>query len=127
MIQVRDLHKTYYNGKNTFEALRGINFDIQKGETVAIVGKSGSGKSTLMHIMAGLDKPTSGDVLYDGMSLKNMDAKELAMFRNQRIGFVFQQFFLQPNLNCRENVVLPLKIRGISKRERNLLADKALN
>jgi len=126
MIKVKDLHKTYYNGKNSFDALKGINFEIKKGETIAIIGKSGSGKSTLMHVMAGLDNPTSGDVLYDDISLKDMDAKELAKFRNQKIGFVFQQFFLQPNLNCRENVVLPLKIRGISKEERKSLADKAL-
>jgi len=126
MIKITDLHKTYINGKNAFEALKGIDFEVPDGQSVAIIGKSGSGKSTLMHVMAGLDTATKGDVLYDNTSLKSMSSKDLAKFRNERIGFVFQQFFLQPSLTCLENVLLPLKIKGMSKKERVAKAMKAL-
>ncbi len=127
MIKVSNLRKTYNLGKkNEFTALKGVNLEISKGETVAILGKSGSGKSTLMHLMACLDRPTDGEILFDGITLHNMTAMQAAHFRNKRIGFVFQQFFLQPNLNVLENVCLPLTIRGISKSERIKKAEKAL-
>jgi putative ABC transport system ATP-binding protein len=127
MIKVSNLRKTYNLGKKSeFTALKGVNLEISKGETVAILGKSGSGKSTLMHLMACLDRPTDGEILFDGITLHNMTAMQAAHFRNKRIGFVFQQFFLQPNLNVLENVCLPLTIRGISKSERIKKAEKAL-
>lgn len=126
MIKVTNLHKTYGSKRNQFEALRGVNLTIEDGESVAIIGKSGSGKSTLMHLLAGLDKPTEGDIEYNGQSLSKMRAKELAKFRNQKIGFVFQQFFLQPNYNCLENVILPLKIEGMSGKKRKELGVTAL-
>jgi putative ABC transport system ATP-binding protein len=127
MIKVSNLHKKYQNGKdNVFEALKGVSFEINDGQSVAIIGKSGSGKSTLMHVLAGLDTPTSGEVLYDDASLGKMKVQELADFRNSKIGFVFQQFFLQPSLTVLENVELPLKIRGISRSERIERSMKAL-
>lgn len=127
MIKVKNVHKKYFMGKNNvFEALRGVDFEVGKGESVAIIGKSGSGKSTLMHLMAGLDTPTEGDILYGDRKLSDMNEKELADFRNKKIGFVFQQFFLQPNLTVLENVVLPLKISGMSQDERIQKAEKAL-
>ncbi len=119
MIQVTDLHKTYGNKKNTYDALNGINLTINDGESVAIVGKSGSGKSTLMHVMAALDTPTSGSVQYEGKNLANYNARELNKFRNENIGFVFQQFFLKPNQNVFENISLPLMIKGISANQRH--------
>jgi putative ABC transport system ATP-binding protein len=126
MIKVTDLHKTYGSKKNQFEALKGISLTIEKGETVAIIGKSGSGKSTLMHLLAGLDKPTSGDIAYDDQSLASMKPKELAKFRNLKVGFVFQQFFLQPNMNVLENVIMPLVIEGQSRKLRNQQGIRAL-
>ncbi len=126
MIKIKNLHKKYGNGLSSFDALKGIDFEVPKGESIAIVGKSGSGKSTLMHIMAGLDKPTEGEIIYDEKSLNSMNEKELASFRNQKVGFVFQQFFLQPNLTVLENTELPLKIAGVDKKERAIRATKAL-
>lgn len=126
MIKVTELRKSYKNGVNTFDALKGLDLEINQGTSIAIVGKSGSGKSTLMHLLAGLDTPTSGDVTYEDKSLAKMNEKELANFRNEKIGFVFQQFFLQPNLTVLENVLLPLKIAGLSKQERKQKAMEAL-
>lgn len=126
MIKVNSLHKKYKSGKEEFEALRGIDLVIEEGKTIAIVGKSGSGKSTLMHVLAGLDVPTSGEVLYDDKSLGKFSQTELADFRNKKIGFVFQQFFLQPNLTVLENVQLPLRISGAPQSEMDEKAMKAL-
>lgn len=126
MIKVINLHKTYENGENTFEALKGVNFEVEQGKSIAIVGKSGSGKSTLMHIMAGLDTPSEGQVSYKDINLSDMKEADLAKFRNKKIGFVFQQFFLQPNLTVLENVELPLKIEGLSRSERVTKANQAL-
>jgi putative ABC transport system ATP-binding protein len=127
MLKVKNLQKIYRNGDEDFYALRNINLEISSGETIAIVGKSGSGKSTLMHIMAGLDTATTGEVTYNNISLGSMNAKDLADFRNQKIGFVFQQFFLQPNLTVLENTELPLKIKGVPKKGRREIALKALS
>jgi putative ABC transport system ATP-binding protein len=126
MIQIKNLHKTYGNKKNLFEALKGININIENGESVAIVGKSGSGKSTLMHLLAGLDKPTSGEIIIDGENLYSLKKHSIDQFRNKKFGFIFQQFFLNPRDNCLENVILPLKIRGISKKDRKQKGLKAL-
>lgn len=126
VIKVNNLIKTYGKGESRFDALKGVSFEIEKGESVAIIGKSGSGKSTLMHVMAGLDHPTSGEVLYSETNLYSLDSKQIAKFRNQKIGFVFQQFFLQPSLTCLDNVSLPLKIAGKSRSERKSNALEAL-
>lgn len=112
MITAESLHKTYGKKDSTYAALRGIDLTISDGESLAIVGKSGSGKSTLMHVLAGLDQPTTGQVLWDKQTLAGMNERQLAKLRNTNIGFVFQQFFLQPTLSVLENTTLPLKIAG---------------
>lgn len=126
VIEVKDLVKVYGKRATAFEALKGVNLDIYEGESVAIVGKSGSGKSTLMHLLALLDKPTSGIIKIDGVDSTKLSNRELNKLRNRTFGFVFQQFFMNPNDSVIENVVLPLKIAGIGGRERRNLAEKAL-
>ncbi|MFV0254286.1 MAG: ABC transporter ATP-binding protein [Beutenbergiaceae bacterium] len=118
VLSARALHKTYGHGPSSFEALKGVNIDVADGETLAIVGKSGSGKSTLMHLLALMDEPTSGTIMLDGARVSSMRRRELNKERNQTFGFVFQQFFLTPNQTVLENVVLPLKIAGVPRRER---------
>lgn len=98
--------------------MNGIDLEIESGEFLAIVGPSGSGKSTLLHLMGGLDRPDEGTVFVDGVAISEMDDEELADFRNRVVGFVFQAFYLQAHLTALENVELPLKIRGIGRRER---------
>jgi len=107
-------------------AVDGVDLLIDREEFVAIVGPSGSGKSTLLHIMGGLDRPDEGAVFVDGDKISAMGDEELADFRNRIVGFVFQDFYLQPYLSAVENVELPLKIRGVPRRERRALALEAL-
>ncbi len=126
VIEVRDLVKVYGKRATTFEALKGVSLDIEAGESVAIVGKSGSGKSTLMHLLALLDKPTSGTIKIDGIDSTKLSGSELNKLRNRTFGFVFQQFFMNPNDTVMENVMLPLKIAGVGRRERRNLAEKTL-
>jgi putative ABC transport system ATP-binding protein len=107
-----DLVRRYGEGATSVEALRGVSLDVADGKLTAIMGPSGSGKSTLMHILAGLDRPTSGSVLLDGVEITNLPDKKLTMLRRDKIGFVFQFFNLLPMLTAEENVVLPLMIAG---------------
>lgn len=108
-----------YGKKNTeFTALKGIDLSIEAGETVAVVGKSGSGKSTLMHLLALLDKPTTGSVSVDGKVSSELSSKQLDRLRNKTYGFVFQQFFINGNDSVINNVILPLKIAGVGRSER---------
>lgn len=118
IISVRDVRRSYGRGQNRFEALKGVSFDIGEGESVAIVGKSGSGKSTLMHVLALLDVPSSGTVELQGRDTRTLRGKRLNRTRNKTFGFVFQQFFLTPNVSVLENVVLPMKIAGVPRAER---------
>lgn len=126
MIEVSDVVKTYGKGANAFTALGGVNFTVPDGAIVAIVGKSGSGKSTLMHIMSGLDHPTTGDVIVNGRSLKGMKRKELDSFRSTEMSFIFQSFFIQGNESCYDNVALPLEISQVSMRGRRKIVNEAL-
>lgn len=126
MITAQNIHKTYGKKANVYEALRGVDIAIKDAESVAIVGKSGSGKSTLMHLLAGLDRPTAGSISWGGEVLTGMSERKLATMRNANVGFIFQQFFLQPTLTVLENVDLPLKIAGIAPRRRKQLALDAL-
>src|ERR1700761_3899712 len=111
-VEARDLTRTYGEGSTSVEALRGVDIEVSSGELVAVMGPSGSGKSTLMHILAGLDKPTSGTVLIAGTEITNLDDKRLTMLRRDHIGFVFQFFNLLPMLTAEENITLPLSIAG---------------
>jgi putative ABC transport system ATP-binding protein len=126
LISVRNLQKSYGSGDNYFEALRGIDLDIHEGESIAIVGKSGSGKSTLMHLIALMDKPTSGEIFFEGSNTGSLKGKALNEVRNSKFGFVFQQFFLSPRESVLENVSLPLRIAGESQREQRKRGMKAL-
>ena len=126
LIEVKNLVKVYRDGNTYFKALNGVSFSIQKGESVAIVGKSGSGKSTLMHLLAALDKPNEGEILINNQNIAKMKKRELNKLRNQTFGFVFQQFFMNPKDTVLQNVILPLKIGGVSSRKRKDIALKAL-
>ncbi len=126
VIEAVDVKKTYGTGESAFHALKGVSFSIEKGESVAIIGKSGSGKSTLMHILALLDRPSSGDIFLVNQDPTKLKKSALNMMRNQTYGFVFQQFFMNPKDTVLSNVLLPLKIAGISKRQRKELAMEAL-
>lgn len=126
LISVRHLHKVYGKRDNKFEALRGINLDINQGESVAIIGKSGSGKSTLMHLLALLDRPTKGEITLDGKPTAKLKQRRLNQLRNKEFGFVFQQFFMNANDTVLNNVMLPLKIAGVGTKERKRRAMHAL-
>jgi putative ABC transport system ATP-binding protein len=112
VIVAHDLTRRYGQGQTCVDALRGVSVDIKKGELTAVMGPSGSGKSTLMHVLAGLDKPTSGSVEIDGIELTTLDDNDLTKLRREHIGFVFQFFNLLPMLNAEENIKLPLSIAG---------------
>jgi putative ABC transport system ATP-binding protein len=111
-VEARGLTRVYGEGETAVEALRGVDLDVQVGELVAVMGPSGSGKSTLMHILAGLDKPTSGTVTIAGTEITDLDDSHLTRLRREHIGFVFQFFNLLPMLDAEENIVLPLSIAG---------------
>jgi putative ABC transport system ATP-binding protein len=112
MIEVQDLTKTYRLGSVEVPALRGLSFRIERGDVVAIMGQSGSGKSTLMNIIGCLDLPTSGQYFLDGKNIAGMNEDELAAIRNQKVGFVFQQFNLLPRMTVLRNAELPLMYDG---------------
>ena len=126
MIHVEELTKVYQMGDNEVRALDGVGFTIHKGEMVSIMGPSGSGKSTLMSIIGCLDVPTSGRYTIDDVSVENMDETRLADVRGRKIGFVFQQFNLLARTSALENVKLPLTYAGVSGKERDDRAMKAL-
>jgi putative ABC transport system ATP-binding protein len=112
VVSARDIARTYGSGDTAVDALRGVSLDVKPGELTAIMGPSGSGKSTLMHILAGLDKPTSGSVTIGGTEITSLDDTALTKLRREHVGFIFQFFNLLPMLNAEENVVLPLSIAG---------------
>ena len=126
VIDVRDVRKTYRIGEIAVRALRGVSFQVQRGEFVAIMGASGSGKSTLMHILGCLDAPTTGSYLLNGHDVRGVAEDDLADLRNRRIGFVFQSFNLIPRTRAIANVELPLTYGGLSRGERRRRAAGAL-
>ncbi|MDA9997842.1 ABC transporter ATP-binding protein [Gammaproteobacteria bacterium] len=117
MIQTKDIKRSFIMGSTTVEALKGINFSVEKGEFIAIMGPSGSGKTTLMNIIGCLDTPTSGQYLLNNKLVNNLDEDELALIRNKEIGFVFQSFHLLAKNSALDNVLLPLKYAGKGKEE----------
>jgi putative ABC transport system ATP-binding protein len=126
VIEIKDLVKDYKLGEVPVHVLKGISFQIERGDFVSIMGSSGSGKSTLMNILGCLDKPTSGTYILDGISVAQLQRDELAEIRNNKIGFVFQQFNLLARTSALENVELPLMYTDVLDRERHERARKAL-
>ncbi|HIV62002.1 MAG TPA: ABC transporter ATP-binding protein [Candidatus Butyricicoccus avistercoris] len=112
IVETKELKKYYKLGDNTVKALDGVNFTVKEHEFVSIIGKSGSGKSTLLHMLGGLDIPTSGDVYIGGKKLAGMTKEQLTIFRRRKVGFVFQNYNLIPDLNVYENIVLPIELDG---------------
>ena len=127
MLLARNLSKTYSSEGVEYEALKNVDLSIDRGDCVAIVGKSGSGKSTLMHLLACLDSPTSGSVLVDDADVSLLSERSKNTMRNEKFGFVFQQFFLNGRDTVFENVVLPMKIRGRSSTEIEAAAKEAIS
>ena len=127
IIEVKNLFKLYLVGDSVVHALNGVNFSINEGEFCAIVGTSGSGKSTLLNMLAGLEKPTKGEVIINGEHMEKLKEDQLVSFRRDHVGFIFQSFHLIGTMNAVENVALPLSFRGEKKESRLKKADKMLD
>jgi len=127
IIDMRGITKVYDTGKVQVEALRGIDLEVKRGEFVAVVGPSGSGKSTLLNLLGCLDTPSSGDYRLSGEAVAGLDRDHLADIRNRRVGFVFQNFNLLPQLSALENVEMPLLFGGVGRRERRKRALERLD
>lgn len=112
IVKTQALKKYYQTGNQTVRALDGVNFEVAEREFVSIVGKSGSGKSTLLHMIGGLDTPSSGTVIVDGLNLETLNSEHLALFRRRKVGFIFQQYNLIPDLNVYDNITFPLELDG---------------
>ena len=126
VIQVKNLYKIYRVGENKVRALNGVDLTIYRGEFCSIVGTSGSGKSTMLNMLAGLEKPTKGEIVIAGQHLEKMNENQLVKFRREHVGFIFQSFNLLGTMDAVENVALPLMFRGVPKKERMEKADKML-
>lgn len=113
IVRTQSLKKYYKVGNQIVKALDGVDFEVREQEFVAIIGKSGSGKSTLLHMIGGLDTPTDGTVIVDGMNLEKMNHEQLALFRRRKVGFIFQQYNLIPDLNIYDNIIFPLELDGV--------------
>jgi ABC-type lipoprotein export system ATPase subunit len=132
LLSAQGLKKTYFMGSRTLEVLRGVDVEIARGDFVALRGASGTGKSTLLHLIGGLDTPNAGEIIFRGQKLSGYSESELTIFRNRRVGFVFQAYHLLPELTALENVCLSARIARISagqaeKRARELLGRVGLN
>ena len=126
IIEVKNLHKEYPLGEETVVALGQINLTVQRGEICCIFGTSGSGKSTLLNLLAGMEKPTSGEVWIGGVPVSRMSEEQLAAFRQRHLGFVFQSYNLLPGLTATENVAMPLMFRGVGQQQRESAAREML-
>jgi putative ABC transport system ATP-binding protein len=126
MIEVKNLHKTFMNGQVETSVLKGLNFRIEEGEFIAIMGRSGAGKSTFMYQMSLLDEPTRGEVIIDGTNTHSMSNEQKTAFRLTRLGYVFQDYALIPELTAVENVALPLLMQGMTSKKAMSVAHAAL-
>lgn len=126
-IEVKNVYKIYGSGQSAFEAIKGVSLTIENGSFLSLVGKSGSGKSTMLHLMAALDEPTSGEIIIDGKDVNKLSKKEKYLLRNEKIGFIFQSFYLEENYTVFKNVEMPLIINGMPKRQRKKLVNAALD
>ncbi len=124
IIRVKNLYKIYRVGETKVRALNGVEFTLYKGEFCAIVGTSGSGKSTLLNMLAGLEKPTKGEIEIGGKHIEKLSERELVTFRREKVGFIFQSYNLLNTMNALENVAMPLSFRGIGRKERLARAKK---
>ncbi len=113
-VELKNIKKVFFNGDKPIEILKGVKLKVEKGEKIAIVGPSGSGKTTLLNIIGTIDKPTSGEILFNGVSIDYQDDEKLSFFRRKKIGFVFQFYHLLPELNVFENLIIPGLIEGLS-------------
>lgn len=127
VISVRDLYKIYRVGETKVRALNGVSFTINRGDFCSIVGTSGSGKSTLLNMLAGLEKPTKGEIVIAGEHMESKTENQLVAFRREHIGFIFQSFNLMGTMNAIENVALPLTFQGMDRKSRNRKAEEMLN
>lgn len=127
IIRVKNLYKIYRVGETKVRALNGVEFTLYKGEFCAIVGTSGSGKSTLLNMLAGLEKPTKGEIEIGGKHIEKLSEKELVTFRREKVGFIFQSYNLLNTMNALENVAMPLSFRGIGRKERLARAKKYMD
>ena len=127
VIQVKDLYKIYRVGETRVRALNGVDFTIERGNFCSIVGTSGSGKSTLLNMLAGLEKPTKGEIIIAGEHMETKTENQLVAFRREHIGFIFQSFNLLGTMNAIENVALPLTFQGMDKKSRNQKAEAMLD
>jgi lipoprotein-releasing system ATP-binding protein len=116
VLQCDNLWKSYQDASGMLDILKGLNFTVKSGETIGILGRSGSGKSTLLHLLGGLDKPTQGEIFWQGESIWQLNEKKRCIFRNQHLGFIYQFHHLMPEFNALENIAMPLLIRGMSVR-----------
>ena len=126
VIQVKNLYKVYRVGETKVYALNGVDFTMYRGEFCAIVGTSGSGKSTLLNMLAGLEKPTKGEIVIAGQHIEKLNENQLVAFRRERVGFIFQSYNLLGTMNAVENVALPLSFRGVPRVRRREMAEKYL-
>lgn len=126
LIKLENVYKVYSLGKTEIQALREINLEIKKGERLAIIGPSGCGKSTLLNLIGCLDRPTKGNIFIDGKDVSKLDDNELAMIRREKIGFVFQFFYLIPTLTALRNIMLPMTFAGFPREQQKKRARKLL-
>lgn len=126
IIRLKNVQRKYGNEENCFLAIKDISFDVEKGSFFTLMGRSGSGKSTLLHMMAALDVPTSGEIIVDGSNLSKLSDKEKSIFRNEKVGFVFQSYYLEESYSVFKNIEMPLIINGMNKKDRKELVMEAI-